>query len=157
MFFQDLIRAFANLRAGAAENARLCLIAWRGSADNSFMTTAERTVGPLLPNLPARVPNAPGQFAFADKDHVRHIMATSGWTNTDIEPVDVTCAFPENGLERYFTGLGPVGIALREVDDATRARAVDMLRDGFMHYVDGGEVRFTAACWLITRRASAGR
>ncbi len=65
MFFTDPVQAFANLRQAAASDARLCFVAWRSAADNPFMTTAERAAAPLLPNLQARVANAPGQFGFA--------------------------------------------------------------------------------------------
>ncbi len=49
-------------------------------ASNPFMTTAERAAAPLLPNLPPRRPNAPGQFAFADEGRVRAILDESGWS-----------------------------------------------------------------------------
>jgi ubiquinone/menaquinone biosynthesis C-methylase UbiE len=74
MFFNDSVRAFANLRRAAKDGAELRFIAWRGPAENPFMTTAERAAAPLLPNLPARRPDEPGQFAFADADRVRRIL-----------------------------------------------------------------------------------
>jgi SAM-dependent methyltransferase len=42
MFFDDPIRAFANLRRAATDGADLRFIAWRNAAENPFMTTAER-------------------------------------------------------------------------------------------------------------------
>ena len=56
MFFDDSIRAFANLRRAATNNAELRFIAWRSAAENPFMTTAERAAATLLQNLPARRP-----------------------------------------------------------------------------------------------------
>lgn len=66
MFFDDSIRAFANLRRAATEGAALRFVAWRSATENPFMTAAERAAAPLLPDLPARPPDGPGQFAFAD-------------------------------------------------------------------------------------------
>lgn len=54
MFFDDPVRAFANLRHAARPNAQMRFIAWRSAADNPFMTIAEQAAAPLLPNLPAR-------------------------------------------------------------------------------------------------------
>ena len=68
MFFDDSVRAFANLRRAASDGAELHVIAWRSAAENPFMTTAERAAAPLLPDMPARRPDAPGQFAFADRE-----------------------------------------------------------------------------------------
>ena len=154
MFFQDTVRAFTNLRRAAKEDARLRFIAWRDIAENPFMTTAERAAAPLLPDLPERRPDAPGQFAFADADRVRRLLEESGWAGIDIRPVDVTCVLPEAELVPYFSRFGPVGIALRETDEPTRARVVETVRAAFDPFVQGTEVRFTAACWQIDARGS---
>ena len=154
MFFDDPVRAFANVRRASANGAELRCIAWRSAADNPFMTTAERAAAPLLPALPARQPDAPGQFAFANPTRVHGLLAESGWSGSDIQPIDVECAFPAEALTSYFTRLGPVARVLQEVDDETRARVIDVVRPAFDAYVHGDEVRFTAACWMVG--ASAG-
>jgi len=153
MFFERPIDAFAHLRAALRSGGALHAIAWRGSDENAFMTTAERAAAPLLPDLPARRPGAPGQFAFADPAFVREALARSGWQDVDIHPLDIECALPAAELERYFTLLGPVGVALQQVDADTRARVIDVLHEAFRPYKDGGMVRFTAACWEISARA----
>ncbi|MFD3502468.1 class I SAM-dependent methyltransferase [Streptomyces sp. NPDC058678] len=155
MFFQDSVRAFTNLRRAARDDARLRFITWRGPAENPFMTTAERAAAPLLPNLPARQPDEPGQFAFADPDRVHRILEESGWTEIDIRPVDVDCTLPERELVGYFTRLGPVSRVLPATDEQTRARVVETVRAAFDTYVRGTEVRFTAACWMVGARASS--
>ncbi|MDO0917174.1 methyltransferase domain-containing protein [Streptomyces sp. DT2A-34] len=153
MFFSDPVQAFANLRRAAGEGAGLRFIAWRSPAENPFMTTAERAAAPLLPNLPARRPEGPGQFAFADSERVHRILEESGWSGIDIRPVDVVCTLPERELVGYFTRLGPVGQVLPEADEQTRARVVETVRAAFEPYVHGSEVRFTAACWTVGARA----
>lgn len=155
MFFNDSVRAFANLRRAARDDARLRFITWRGPAENPFMTTAERAAAPLLPNLPARRPDEPGQFAFADSGKVRRILAESGWVGIDIRPIDVECALPERELVRYFTRLGPLGLVLPDADERTRARVIETVRAAFDPFVQGTEVRFTAACWTVGARASS--
>jgi SAM-dependent methyltransferase len=153
MFFDDPVQAFANLRRAAKADAALHFIAWRSPAENPFMTTAERAAAPLLPALPARQPDAPGQFAFAARERVDSILQDSGWAGIHVEPIDVTCTMLESDLVRYVSRLGPVGRALREADEATRARVVATLRTAFEPFVFGDEVRFNAACWVIVARA----
>ncbi|MGI5192354.1 class I SAM-dependent methyltransferase [Streptomyces sp. CA-288835] len=155
MFFNDSVRAFSNLRSAAKDEAELRFITWRGPAENPFMTTAERAAAPFLPNLPARKPDEPGQFAFADPDRIHRILTESGWTGIDIQPIDVACTLPEKELVGYFTRFGPVGVALREVDEQTRAQVVETVRVAFETYVQGSDVRFTAACWMVGARASS--
>lgn len=155
MFFDDPVRAFANLRHAAKDGAGLSFIAWRSAAENPFMTTAERAASPLLPNLPPRVPGAPGQFAFADRQRVQAVLEESGWSGIDIQPVDLPCTMPEKDLLGYLSRLGPVGIALLQADEETRARVIDTVRAAFEPFVHGDEVRLTAACWLVKGRADA--
>ncbi|PTL82685.1 class I SAM-dependent methyltransferase [Vitiosangium sp. GDMCC 1.1324] len=153
MFFDDPVRAFANLRRAAKDDAQMRFLAWRSPSENPFMTTAERAAAPLLPNIPARRPDAPGQFAFADQRRVHRILEESGWTEIDIRPIDVACTLPEKELVRYLTRLGPLGRILHEVDDRTRTQVIETVRAAFEPYVHGAEVRFTAACWMIGARA----
>ncbi len=156
MFFDDPVRAFANLRRAAKNGVALRFIAWRAAAENPFMTTAERAAAPLLPNLPPRKPGAPGQFAFADSERIERILRDSGWQGIDIRPIDVACTLPEKDLLRYLSQLGPVGLQLRQEDEQTRARVIAAVRSAFEPYVHGDEVRFTAACWMVAAHAPVG-
>jgi hypothetical protein len=108
----------------------------------------------LLPEMPPRQPNAPGQFAFADKDRVARILSEGGWNHIDIRPVDPICTFPARQLVTYFTRLGPLGRMLDGADEQTRGRVVDAVRPAFDAFVHGDEVRFVASCWDVRARAA---
>ena len=153
MFFDDSVRAFANLRRAAKDGAELRFIAWRSPSENPFMTTAARAAAPLLPGIPSHRPDAPGQFAFADQRRVYRILEESGWAGIDIRPIDVACTLPEKELVRYLTRIGPLGLILHEADDRTRTQVIETVRAAFEPYVHGAEVRFTAACWMAAARA----
>jgi hypothetical protein len=122
-------------------------------AERCGKSVHERAAAPLLPNLPARRPDAPGQFAFADQHRVDRILEESGWAGIDIQPIDVACTLPEKELVRYVTRLGPLGLLLPQADDRTRARVTETVRAAFDPYVHGADVRFTAACWMVGARA----
>lgn len=155
MFFDDAVRAFMNLRHAARTNAGLCFIAWRSAAENPFMTAAERAAAPLLPSMPARQPNAPGQFGFADERRVGQILAQSGWTDVGIQALDVVCTLPEKDLLTYLSRLGPLGRVLHLFDERTRRQVVEVARAAFDPFVHGQQVRYTAACWMVSARAPA--
>jgi ubiquinone/menaquinone biosynthesis C-methylase UbiE len=152
MFFDDFVAAFTNLRRAARPAAEMVLAAWRGAADNPFMTTAERAAAPLLPSIPARDPDAPGQFAFADERRVRRILEQSGWREIDIRPIDVACSVPARDFDQYLTRVGPLGRALQEAGETARVQVMEVVRRAFAGYVSGDEIRFTGACWLIRAR-----
>lgn len=154
MFFDDPHAAFANLRRAAADGAALRCVVWRGGEENPFMTTAERAVRHLLPDLPERSDDGPGQFAFGDPERVRGHLAGTGWEAVALRPLDVPCAMAAADLPRYLSRLGPVGLALAEVDDpALREQVIETATAAFAPFRDGDEVRFTAACWLLAARA----
>jgi SAM-dependent methyltransferase len=153
MFFDDPVAAFANLRRASRTDASLACIAWRGRQDNPFMTAAERAAAPLLPELPARDPAAPGQFAFADPGRVEGILSTAGWRDVDIQPLDVACTLTVNDLETYMTRVGPVSLALPSLDEDHRRAVIDAMWRGFQPFLADGVARFTAACWMVRARA----
>jgi SAM-dependent methyltransferase len=153
MFFDDPVRAFANLRRAARPGGELRFVAWRSPDENPFMTTAERAAAPLLPSVPPHVPDAPGRFAFAEGDRVRRILGESGWTAIAVQPVDVACSMPERELEGYATRFGPLARVLDDVDTRTRTRIADAVRTAFEPFVHGTEVRWVAACWLVHAQA----
>lgn len=153
MFFDDPVQAFENLRRAATGDAELRFIAWRSPAENPFMTTAERAAAPLLPNLPPRRPDAPGQFGFSDPARVRTILEQSGWRGIEVEPLDVVCTAREEDLVRYVKWMGPVGMALQGLDEETRDRVLGAVLPAFDPYRDGSDVRFNAACWSVAAAA----
>lgn len=154
MFFADPVAAFANLQRGAKPEAQLCFVAWRSAAENPFMTAAERAAAPLLPALPARPADGPGQFAFADARRIETILAQAGWVDVEVRAVDATCSFAAAQLSHYLTKLGPLGLVLEQLDEALRTRVLAAARDALEPYVSGDDVRFNAACWKVSARAA---
>jgi SAM-dependent methyltransferase len=154
MFFDDPVAAFRNLRRAARDGATLAFAAWRSPAENDFMTAAERAVAPLLPSLPERSPDAPGQFAFARRERIEQILAASGWGSISVDPVDATCTLPAADMLTYATRMGPLGLIFQDLDRSLQQRIAAALRAAFNPYVRGDTVCFTAACWMVTARAS---
>ena len=151
MFFADPVAAFANLRHAARPGARLRFAAWRGAAENPFMTVAEHAAAPLI--AAAFRPGGPGPFAFAEPGRIETVLRDSGWADIAVKPVDVACRFAGTELTRYLSWMGPVGRALQQADIETRAKVIAMVRPAFDRFVQGDEVCFTAACWMADAHA----
>ncbi|ABR91361.1 methlytransferase, UbiE/COQ5 family [Janthinobacterium sp. Marseille] len=150
MFFDDSIAAFKNLRHAASEQAECRFIAWRSADENPFMTTAERAAKALLPQLPARQADEPGQFAFARRERMLEILQRAGWSQIKIDAVDVVCSFAEQDLLLYLSRMGPVARILPQQDEAMRSKVIEIVRHAFEPYVHRDQVVFTAACWKVT-------
>jgi SAM-dependent methyltransferase len=153
MFFSDPVAAFSNLRGALRPDGQLAMVSWRSTAENPFMTVAERAAAPLLPDLPPRRSGSTGQFAFADQTRIQGILDDSGWRGGRNEAIDVTCTFPADALDTYLSLMGPVGQMLAQQDDDQKRRVVDAIRTSFETYLVGSNIAFTAACWMT--RATA--
>ncbi|MFE3190695.1 class I SAM-dependent methyltransferase [Nocardia sp. NPDC059240] len=152
MFFPDPVAAFINLRRAARPGGTLACIVWRTPEENPFFTAAERAAAPLL-DLPARIPDTPGQFGLANPGHTTAILSESGWTDVALTPIDVECVMPEADLTPYISRLGPVGLALAAAGSPTRTKVIETILPAFTPYFRDAEAVFTAACWLVTARA----
>jgi SAM-dependent methyltransferase len=153
MFFDDPEAAFANIRRGVRPGGRLAFLAWRGPAENPFMTAGARAAAPLLPQMPAPAPDAPGQFGFADGARVRRILEAAGWREVDVSRLDVPLRIAEADLMTYVTRMGPAGLALQQADEDLRAWIVAALEGAFRPFVRDGFARFEGACWRVAAKA----
>ena len=88
MFFADPPAAFVNVRRALKPGGRLAFVCWRTPAENIFMTlpytAAEAQLPPTLPSAP----DAPGPFAFAEPDRVRHILSSAGFRDIELAQHD---------------------------------------------------------------------
>ena len=148
MFFDDEVAAFANLRGATAPGGALRVAVWRRPEENPFMSTAARAASEVLP-LPSPAPGEPGPYGLAEPAHVHELLDAAGWHDVDLVPLDLECRLPLTELDRYATRLGPVGRALTDADDARRAQVAEVVRPAFDPFVDGDELRYTAACWMV--------
>ena len=119
------------------------------------MTTAERAAAPLLPQVAARRPGAPGQFAFATSPMSAAFLQDSGWAGIDIRPSTSSAPCPKRSWSVTSPGSVLSARIIDEADERTRTRVIETVRAAFDPYVDGDEVRFTAACWMVGARASS--
>jgi SAM-dependent methyltransferase len=152
MFFADPVAAFANIRRALQPAGRLGFVCWRVMAENQWMAIPLAAVAPLLPATPPPPDNAPGPFAFADRDRVRRILADAGFTHVAIEPHDQ--AIGQDDLEsavRTTMNMGPIGAALRE-NPLLRAPITAAVRSALAPHVGAEGVKLPSATWIVTAR-----
>ena len=152
MFFADPAAAFANIDRALAPAGRLAFVCWRALAENHWMTIPMVAVAPLLPPTQAPPPNAPGPFAFADRDRVQGILREAGFAQISIEPHDQ--AIGQGDLEttvRTCLNVGPVGAALRE-NPLLRAPMTAAVRSALAPHAGPDGVKLPSATWIVTAR-----
>jgi SAM-dependent methyltransferase len=154
MFFDDPIQAFANIERAMRRGGDMRLLVWREPDDNPFMVTAERAALPVFGDALQRPAGGPGQFAFADRYQVQRILTAAGWDDVSLRPIDVPCRFPGAKLIDWITRLGPVGRLCLALDEDARKGVFDVVLPAFERFIENDEVRFDAACWLVSARGS---
>ncbi|HLY80220.1 MAG TPA: methyltransferase domain-containing protein [Caulobacteraceae bacterium] len=152
MFFADPSAAFANIRKALAPAGRLAFVCWRVLAENPWMTIPMAAVAPLVPSTPPPPPNAPGPFAFADRDRVHGILTAAGFTQIAIDPHNQ--AIGQGDLEttvRTSLNVGPVGAALRE-NPQLRGPITEAVRAALAPHAGADGVKLPSATWIVTAR-----
>lgn len=154
MFFAEPVAAFAHLAAISAPGAGLLFSCFRGPEVNEMIAG----VGTLLPP-PATPPDphAPGPLAFADPEHVRAILEPAGWRDITFEAHDFATvvgagADPLADAVAFFSTIGPLAEAARQMDEADRedlfARLRAMLEPRIVH----GAIALRAGAWIVAAR-----
>ena len=154
MFFGDRVAAFANMRRGAAPDARMALVCWRALSENPWMEVPMTAVARHLPPRPKPASNAPGMFAFADSEHVTDVLIAAGWAPPRFQTLDMALDIAAGrGLEEAVvqsTEIGAVNSWLRNQPEEIVSAALASLREELAPYADGMTVRLPGAMWLIS-------
>ena len=157
MFFVEPAAAFANIRKAGAKGARLAFVCWRKMEENEWTMLPWLTAKPFLPEQKPVDPNAPGPFAFADRDRTRALLAQAGFRDIVIEPFDGHMRLgtsPEYAAVQLTSLMGPTSRALRNVDDETRAKVREAIaKDMAAFQGSAPEIAPGTACWLVTAKA----
>jgi ubiquinone/menaquinone biosynthesis C-methylase UbiE len=153
MFFVDPVASFANLRQGLARGGRIVFACWREAKRNPWQIIALKAVCQHVPRLPEVGPEDPGPFSFADEARVRRILATAGFEQIALTPVDLELDVAAGqGLEAALGALQQIGAASRALEgqpDALRAAAVAEMRAALAPYQRGSRVPLGAAIWIV--------
>jgi SAM-dependent methyltransferase len=157
MFFVDPVAAFANIRKSAARDGRLAFVCWRAVEDNEWVSLPYAAARPVLPQQKPVHPHAPGPFAFADADRLHGILGAAGFSKIGIEKFDGMMNLgpsPQGASFQVTQLMGPTARALRNADDATRAKAQNAVTDALAKFQTGTQdIRLGMACWLVSAKA----
>jgi len=153
MFFADPVAAFTNIGTALRRGGRLAILVWQSLAANEWMTAMRQALA-VGRDLPVPPPGAPGPFGLADPDFASSVLKSAGFADIAFAPSEQ----PFNvgaGVEaayRFAAGLQPVLLMLADLDEATKARALENLRATIAaHETDAGVV-FGSAAWVVTAR-----
>ena len=160
MFFEDPLRAFANLRSAMRPGARLAVLTWRRRSDVEWMNAPLEWLSALQP-MPDEATGAIGPFALADPDATCRMLARAGLADVTAAPVQGSLTIGAGASDAaavddalvLLGGTGPAAASLRAMEPDARSQAMTLLRAGIEGRVSGGSVALGGACWLYRGRA----
>jgi len=151
MFFDDPVKAFANIRKAIKPHGRLAFVCWRDLRENIWAALPMEVARDLVPPQPPADPLAPGPYAFANPDRLRDIFKGAGYRDLLIEPLDTVVnlgATPDDAAAQVLN-IGPLARAATGLDDAVREKIRTTVRDALAPYQKPEGVAPPAACWLV--------
>lgn len=149
MFFGDRPAAFANLARALRPGGRLVLLTWQAVARNEWI---QRILGAMAAGreLPVPPPDAPGPFSLSEPEVVRSLLEGTGYVDVALADLREPMYFGPTAARATAFMHGLNEWMLRELDDATRQRAVDALAEVMAQAEGPDGVELGSATWLVT-------
>ena len=88
MFFDDPVAALGNIGRGLRKDGRLAFVCWQERGRNPWMGIPVAAALQHVPPPPPQPPDAPGPWAFADRDRLAGILDAAGFADVAIESVE---------------------------------------------------------------------
>ena len=153
MFFEDPAAAFTNIASAVRSGGRLAMLVWQSPVANEWVSSLRDPLA-MGRDLPAPPPGAPGPFALADTDHVRGILTEAGFRDVAFTSSEQSfnVGTDTDDAYRFVSGLQPVLMMLEDLDEATKAQALDNLRGVVAAHETPEGVIFRSAAWVVTAR-----
>jgi hypothetical protein len=152
MFFADPFAAFANIRKALAANGRLAFVCWRSMPENAWAAAPFMAAKHLLPPQEPPDPHAPGPFAFADGARLTDILTRAGFRDIALTKFDGAMNMGDTPAEAANEALsiGPLARAAADLDDATRAKILDVVATAMQKFAGPRGITPAVACWLVS-------
>jgi len=155
MFFADPKAAFANIRKALKPAGRVAFVCWRAPQENAWAARSLSAAFDLLPPQEPVDPLAPGPFAFADNGRLQSILAGAGFKDVKIEKLDTVVGMGATADQaaRASLSIGPLARAAGGLDEATKAKIQERVREALAEFKTPAGITPPAACWLVGARA----
>ncbi len=154
MFFAQPSESFANMRKALRPDGRLVFACWRTPRDNPWMMVGLQEAYKHVPKLPEMKPDDPGPFSFANEDRVRRILGEAGFTDIDLERVDLSLDIAtgrglEAAVETVLT-IGPTSRALENQPADKIEAATQSIRTMLAAHQRNETVPLGGSIWIVT-------
>ncbi|MFF9654219.1 class I SAM-dependent methyltransferase [Streptomyces sp. NPDC014622] len=149
MFFADHVAAFTHLRHALVPAGRLAFLGPQPAGPDSAYARATAALSPFLREAS---PASRGMGSLLDPAHIHQVLATSGFTDIEVAPVEAPMTFGANAGDAadFIFSMGPTRYNLRNVDPTTITRIRAEVHDALTEFETTEGVCIPGAVWIVT-------
>lgn len=134
------------------DRGRVVVACWAAPERNPFISLL-LTVLKKYMDVPKPPPDAPGIFAFADPERLRAVLATAGFTNVQVEELEIDVIEVDDGAA-YWAAMedlaGPITRLVSQLDEKTRAAFVKDVIETSSALQTGDTLRMRGTTWIAS-------
>ena len=154
MFFSEPQAAFSNLLTALKPGGRLAFICWQEPAANPWMSIPGRAAAAHIEMEGPGEPDAPGPFAFADRERVQGLMEGAGFEGVSVDSYESSLRVG-GGLELdacvdFLLQLGPAAAAMRQADATLSSAIRNSVSEAVSPFWQGDGLQMDAAVWVVS-------
>jgi SAM-dependent methyltransferase len=153
MFFDDPVKAFANLKKLTRVGGRIVFVCWQDPRQNQWVTVPLAALDGLVEAVGAKQADGPGPFAFADPQKVRAVLADAGFEQIKITPFEGEMAMgAANGVEaaaHFVAEIGPAARAIADLPPARKPEAIAGLKTAITPFMRDGGLYLQGRVWVV--------
>jgi SAM-dependent methyltransferase len=153
MFFGDQQAAFANIARAIRPGGRFAQLTWQALDRNEGINTF-RTIASGGRELPPPPPDAPSPFSLSDPDRVRELLHGAGFVDVEMTSMTIPMYYGRDVDDAFNFIANHFAPAFSQLDETSRARALDILKADIADHVTDRGVLYGAAHWLTRARRS---
>lgn len=154
MFFDNPPAAFRHMRGGLKPGGRLAFVCWRAAMDNPWAALPAQTARKAAAiEMAPPDPTAPGPFAFGDRDRVADILASAGFSRTDIAPFEAPMYLGSSARSAAEAAvrIGPASRVAREAPADRLPAIIDAIEAALTPLAgEDGSVSLPGRAWIVT-------
>lgn len=156
MFFEGPVAAFANIARAMRRGGRMVFVAWAPMEENPWFTVPRDAAVRRLGAPPPLDPNAPGAFAFGNRDRVAGLMREAGLAEVRAERL-ASVMTPPGAVEavaEFASSAGPAARIMQQRggSPADERAIVAEVRKAFAAYAAPEGLRVPAMLNLFSAR-----
>lgn len=158
MFFDDPILGLSHIHKALKPASPFAFVCWQAPSHNLWHSLAIKIARKYI-DIPAPPsPQAPGPFAFADRDYLVSIIEAAGFSDIEIEPheqeIELFAGMDIPTAAQNYARINPtIAAFLGDAGAADVAALIDDLAENLAPFHDGHGLRLPSATWIVSAKS----